>query len=304
MATYLTLDGGTTNTRLYLVEDGRITHSLALPVGVGRTEGDVYRRTLLQGAERALFEWEVSPDRITAFLASGMVTSERGLSEVPHLPCPAGLCELHRGLVPVSFPELSFPVTLIPGVKKAGMIAEATDMMRGEETEVMGLGAEGIVILPGSHNKVIRVEGGRILDFVTLMTGEMIAALTGHTILSHAVTLEAESDPFSLVRGAKAAERLGLAAALFKTRILATQFAATPEETLGYFLGCLLSEEVRAVEKMAPRKKTPVTVAGKAALKRPLALLLRERGFAVTEADEEAVASATALGAVRIFEGE
>ena len=304
MATYLTLDGGTTNTRLYLVENGKVSRSLALPVGVGRTEGDVYRKAIAEGVERALFDWELSPECITAFLASGMVTSERGLSEVPHLPCPAGLYDLHRGLVPVSFPEIPFPVTLIPGVKKAGILAEATDMMRGEETEVMGLEMEGIVILPGSHNKVIRVEGGRILDFVTLMTGEMVAALTGHTILSHAVTLEAEPDPFSLVRGAVAAERLGLAAALFKTRILATQFAATPEETLGYFLGCLLSEEIKAVEKMAAGKGTPVTVAGKAALKRPLVLLLRERGFAVTEADEEAVASATALGAVRIFEGE
>lgn len=304
MAIYLTLDGGTTNTRLYLVENGKVTASLALPVGVGRTEGAEYRAAVAEGVRRALDEWRLSPKDVTAFLASGMVTSERGLFEVPHLPCPAGLYELHRGLVTVSLPELPLPVTFIPGVKKAGIIAEATDMMRGEETEVMGLGAEGIVILPGSHNKIIRVEDGRILDFVTLMTGEMIAALTGHTILAHAVTLEVEPDPFSLVRGAVMAKRLGLAAALFKTRILATQFSATPEETLGYFLGCLLSEERKAVEKMAAGKETPVTVAGKEALKRPLAFLLRERGFAVTEADEEAVASATALGAVRIFEGE
>lgn len=304
MAIYLTLDGGTTNTRLYLVENGKVTASLALPVGVGRTEGAEYRAAVAEGVRRALSEWHLSPKDVTAFLASGMVTSERGLFEVPHLPCPAGLYELHRGLVTVSLPELPLPVTFIPGLKKAGVTAEETDMMRGEETEVMGLGAEGILILPGSHNKIIRVKDGRIRDFVTLMTGEMIAALTGHTVLAHAVDLAAAPVPAFLLRGARAAEELGLAAALFKTRILATQFSATPEETLGYFLGCLLSEEVKAVEKMAEDHNTPVTVAGKEALKRPLALLLRAAGYAAREADEEAVASATALGAVRIFEGE
>ena len=108
----------------------------------------------------------------------------------------------------------------------------------------------------------------------------------------------------ALLRGAEAAERLGLSAALFKTRILTTQFGATPEEALGFVLGCLLSEEVKAVKAVTPDRDTPITVAGKEALKRPIAFLLRERGYAVREATADEVEASTALGAVRIFEGK
>ena len=305
MAIYLTLDGGTTNTRLYLVKDGEVLSSLALPVGAGRTEGAEYRATIAKGAERILAEAGVAAADVAAFLASGLVTSDRGLCEVPHLPAPAGLTELRRGLVTVFLPNFPLPVTLIPGVKKKGARAEETDMMRGEETEIMGLSVRGTVILPGSHTKVIRLDGeGRIADFSTLLTGEMIAALSGHTILAHAVKLGTEPDPSALLRGAEAAERLGLSAALFKTRILTTQFGATPEEALGFFLGCLLSEEVKAVKAVTPDRDTPITVAGKEALKRPIAALLEEKGYTVRCATNEEVEASTVRGAVRIFEAE
>ena len=45
-------------------------------------------------------------------------------------------------------------------------------------------------VLPGSHSKLIHVDGaGRIVDFTTMLTGEMIAALSQNTILKDAVYL-------------------------------------------------------------------------------------------------------------------
>ena len=67
MAIYLTLDGGTTNTRLYLAKDGEVLSSLALPVGAGRTERAEYRAAIAKGAERILAEAGVAAADVAAF---------------------------------------------------------------------------------------------------------------------------------------------------------------------------------------------------------------------------------------------
>ncbi len=58
------------------------------------------------------------------------------------------------------------------------------DVMRGEETEIFGIADTGaaLVVLPGSHSKWARVEGGRVVAFRTFVSGELFAALRDHTI--------------------------------------------------------------------------------------------------------------------------
>ena len=64
----------------------------------------------------------------------------------------------------------------------------APDVMRGEETQILGalavMGrADGVFVLPGTHSKWARVEAGRIVSFATYMTGEVFATLKDHSIL-------------------------------------------------------------------------------------------------------------------------
>ena len=85
-------------------------------------------------------------------------------------------------------------VVIVPGVKTEGETIADADMMRGEETELIGLTehleSAAVYVLPGSHSKLIHVDGaGRIVDFSTMLTGEMIAALSQNTILKDAVYL-------------------------------------------------------------------------------------------------------------------
>ena len=85
-------------------------------------------------------------------------------------------------------------VVIVPGVKTEGETIADADMMRGEETELIGLmehlESAAVYVLPGSHSKLIHVDGaGRIVDFTTMLTGEMIAALSQNTILKDAVYL-------------------------------------------------------------------------------------------------------------------
>ena len=61
--------------------------------------------------------------------------------------------------------------------------------MRGEETQILGLGdaAEGLVCLPGTHSKWVEIDGGRIERFATFMTGELFALLRSRSVLAGAV---------------------------------------------------------------------------------------------------------------------
>ncbi|MBO5653362.1 MAG: 2-dehydro-3-deoxygalactonokinase [Clostridia bacterium] len=307
MKRYLTIDGGTTNTRLSLVEGGRVTKTLAYSVGAGTDTKDntLLKRTVREGIKAILAECGLREEDLTAVIASGMLTSEMGLYALPHASAPVGRKELHDTMEAVTLPDVcSLPIFFIRGVKMVGACASDTDMMRGEETELQGLcGTENaVVVLPGTHSKIIETDGeGRIVRFATHMTGEMVAALSGHTILREAVSLKTvTAHRESLVEGCRYAMEQGLSAALFKVRVYKNLFGADETQTYGFFLGAILSAEVAAILRTeAPR----VVLGGKRALREALALLLSTLGEKeIVCADEEAVAASSALGAVRIWE--
>ena len=97
---------------------------------------------------------------------SGMLTSDLGILEVPHLTAPVSMKNYQEHLVRVHLPEVfSKEIVLIPGIKNTLSNPESLDslrtfdIMRGEETETYALieqyGSDQntIYILPGSHNK-------------------------------------------------------------------------------------------------------------------------------------------------------
>ena len=63
-----------------------------------------------------------------------------GLVNLPHITVPAGIDELHNSMEKVVLSEISnIPFCFIRGVKTECSNLEDADMMRGEETEVMGI---------------------------------------------------------------------------------------------------------------------------------------------------------------------
>ena len=70
------------------------------------------------------------------------------------------------------------------------------DVMRGEETQIIGLKAiddnaytteEHTCIFPGTHSKHIKIANGEVVDFQTYMTGELFHVMTHHSILKDSV---------------------------------------------------------------------------------------------------------------------
>ena len=107
-----------------------------------------------------------------------------------------------------------------------------------------------MIVLPGSHNKFVALDSQqRIARCITTLSGELVAALTGHTVL--AATLEgsfAKSiDPDWLLRGARLAREQGLARAAFAVRAVGLFAGASRDQCANVLLGAVLAGDVQAL---------------------------------------------------------
>lgn len=306
---YITIDGGTTNTRVTLVKNEKITDTIKLNIGAraGIDDKTLLKTELKKAICTILKEHELCEKDIVCIIASGMITSEFGLCNLEHIKAPAGINELHDSMEKMQISEIAeIPFVFIRGVKMQADDFEKTDMMRGEETELMGMinPAYGncVYILPGSHSKIIKVdETGRICDFSTMLTGEMIAALSGNTILKDAVDLSvSDINSEYLLKGYDFCKQEGINKALFKVRILKNIFKCNKTETYSFFIGIILCGEI---EKITECNAETVVIGGKSQIKKAITEILKNRdNKKIISLDENAAEVSTTLGAVKIFE--
>ena len=307
MKRYITIDGGTTNTRIYLVEDGVITDTARINIGFNRPTSRAEAVPEIRNAiKNMLFKKALCEEDIERIIASGMLTSEFGLYKLDHTVAPAGIAELHNNSREVILEEISpIPFYFVCGVKTVGELLVDINMMRGEETELMGIRREDdgecIYILPGSHSKLARLDAnGKILDFKSTLTGEMIAAMTKSTILSTCVDLTANLYEPALIEGYNYAKEYGINETLLKTRTLQGLMKKDKDYLYSFFMGAILCDEIKAILKMPENK---VIISGRAEIKVALSALLRSASDkTVIELDRETIDSSTVRGAIKIYE--
>ncbi|GAC1659835.1 MAG: 2-dehydro-3-deoxygalactonokinase [Acidobacteriaceae bacterium] len=277
------VDWGTSNFRAFRIDDtGRITDRRSSAGGVFRVEQRGFADALmvqvgdwLQGGERRI-------------LISGMAGSRQGWKETRYLPCPVGVVDLADAAVEVPLPNAE--VLLVPGV--SGFDGNGVpEVMRGEETEVMGLldSAEDprLICLPGTHSKWIHVSSRRITSFITCMTGDVFAVLRSGTILSTMMTNDAPLDSHAFLLGVtRSADPAGILHHLFGVRTLALMEQLKEEASPSYLSGLLIGHEVRGV--MPPGAL--VRLAGNAQLCSLYAQAISACGGSFTIEDEDAAA--------------
>ncbi len=179
-------------------------------------------------------------------LISGMAGSQQGWIEAPYCACSANLDDVAARLAWVEPGRIA----IVPGLS-----CEHTgvpDVMRGEETQVFGalrlLDIDaGIFVLPGTHSKWVRVQGGRIESFETLMTGEFYALLRQHSILARSLPPnDAELVDTAFDAGiAHALRSPGLLQAAFSVRTLSLFDRLRLNERPSYLSGLVIGEELR-----------------------------------------------------------
>ena len=208
---WLAVDWGTTHLRVWAMAAGAVADTRCAAYGMARLDGPA-------ASARAFAEitagW--TPARRPApGVVCGMAGAREGWHPAAYAAHDTELRELPRAAVRVPGTGPDHDVRILPGLRQSA----PPDVMRGEETKLMGLVAEdartsGVVVLPGTHTKWVRLERGRVARFHTAMTGEVFAAVAEHTVLRHTLGGDGEPDPGDFAPAV--AEALAAPAALLR----------------------------------------------------------------------------------------
>jgi 2-dehydro-3-deoxygalactonokinase len=287
------VDWGTTHLRAYLVgEDGHVLARVRSGLGLMNVEKGGFEPALRNAIADLRAEAPHAP-----VVMSGMVGSRQGWVEAPYVAPPAGAAALAAAMIPVPAPSVG-DVSLVPGVA-VGMDGGAwADVMRGEETEIVGaldgLGrACATLVLPGTHSKWVTVEDGAIEGFRTYMTGDVYGALSRHTILAR--TMGKGGDEAAFAEGVRMAADLrhagDLLTRLFTIRAEGLMGRLSDDAAPDVLSGLLVGAEVAS----GAREAGEVILVGASALAARYRTALETMGVAVLMAPEESAARGHAV---------
>jgi 2-dehydro-3-deoxygalactonokinase len=299
----ISCDWGTSSCRVRAVDAaGRVLASFEGIQGIAGTFAD-WQRSGLPDSARVGFYQAVLLEAIDSLgvevqgvpvVLSGMASSSIGMMELAYhlLPFLVSGADLRPAVVPAT-PAFPHVLLVVPGIRSAD------DVMRGEETQLIGCGASsGLCIFPGTHSKHIVVRDGRAVGFSTFMTGEFFGLLSRQSILSASVAEGEPSDqgrPADLgapspsdrrrppdlgarpiaafLAGVDAAQGSGLLHSAFSVRTnqLFGRYAKT--DNYQYLSGLMIGEELKGLDRQ------PVTLVAVPPLRESYALALRKLGF-------------------------
>lgn len=178
---WIALDWGTSNCRAWAMAEG------AEPLAEARSDRGMATLSP-EEFELALLAlvggWTLGPG--TPVIACGMLGAQQGWAEAPYraVPCPP----LGPGAIRAPATDPRLDVRIIPGLSQA----RPPDVMRGEETQIAGFleinpKFDGVICLPGSHTKWVRISAGEVVSFQTAMTGELFGLLSTASVLRHSL---------------------------------------------------------------------------------------------------------------------
>lgn len=242
-------DWGTSHLRLYLLQGKSV---------LDRRDGPGVS-ALIRSPEQTFLDlvgdWREA--RPSGAILCGMVGSRIGWVETPYAPCPATADDLRARVLTIEADGL--PVSIIPGLSCVNPLG-APDVMRGEETQILGALAidpalrrgRRLLVLPGTHSKWTLVEDGAITGFLTAPVGETFALLRQHSTLAAGVDagVEASEDGFALglARIAEHGPAL-LPHLLFETRSRRLLENLPAADAMGFLSGLLIGADAAAARQ-------------------------------------------------------
>ncbi|WP_343312570.1 2-dehydro-3-deoxygalactonokinase [Brucella sp. BE17] len=241
-------DWGTTRFRLWLLDaDGHV---------LGESRGDDGLIHAREAGFETVLERHLAvvgaKDNLPVVIC-GMAGSRTGWIEAPYMNLPAGL----EGIVGAARPvPARRHVIMLPGVARTDK--NAPDVMRGEETKLLGLVHRGtrdaVVVMPGTHAKWVWLADGKLHDYRSFMTGELFALLKDKSVLSGALEGASAVDPKSAAFSAGVKTSLEapelIANALFGVRAGWLVHDFTPDDQLARLSGLLIGLEVAGGRKL------------------------------------------------------
>ena len=256
---WVAVDWGTSNVRAWgIADDG--SHTFA--VGSDKGMGKIARADFPSVLKELIGERVSGP---TDVVICGMAGARQGWMEAPYVDTPADLHGLLARSVRPEGADARFAPRILPGVAQRTVGRE--DVMRGEETQLLGLlamqpGFEGTAILPGTHSKWVEIRGGRIVRFSSAMTGELYEVLSQHSVLRHSFTgkVEGEEIEAGILDGMDAGLKHPelLSSLIFRTRAAGLLSGKGADWCSGYLSGLLVGAEIGGHRDWLDGKSVPL----------------------------------------------
>lgn len=322
---FLSCDWGTTRFRLRLVSrsDLRVVDTVQSEDGVkalhtrlvegGRaadpaTRGRAFAAVLTDAVDGVA---GANPDAVRGapIVISGMASSTLGWRELAYapVPCPLDGTRLRTEELPPLIRSVTrHRVWMISGLRTD------SDMLRGEETEALGVLADPgfaalrqscLLVLPGTHSKHLSVRSEAIVDIRTHLTGELLELLSTRSLLSVSVDWppspfgpeagagSEESDAFAA--GVGAARSHGLSRGLFQVRARSVLHGTGKAANSRFLAGLVIGAELLDLLTADPDRPILLAAAGHFHPPYRRALELLGVGARVHSAPESTLARAT-----------
>jgi 2-dehydro-3-deoxygalactonokinase len=189
------LDWGSSRLRAYLIDPGgRVLQRRSSDRGAIGLTGPEFDAVL----RATVGDWAAADPR-ARLVACGMVGARGGWVEAGYVDLPAGVDAI-RGRLAYVGTSLGMQLAIVAGLRTA-----EPDVIRGEETQALGVGlADGVLCMPGTHSKWLRIRAGTIESFRTWFTGELFELLGGHGSLAKAMGPPTPIDPSAFDAGVAA----------------------------------------------------------------------------------------------------
>jgi 2-dehydro-3-deoxygalactonokinase len=254
---FTSCDWGTTNLRVRIVRGDSVVKEVRTPQGAGTLKSPQEFRLALGAAMDSL-------GATGPVVISGMAGSSIGWKELPYARLPF-LLDGSAAVVD----EIESGIFSISGVRSED------DVMRGEETELLGLEVgreDAVVILPGTHSKHCVLKNGAMVAFRTFMSGELHALLSAHGILRQ--SMAPGWDEAAFLEGIDESTHGSLTSSLFKVRTRALLHGKCPESNSSFLSGLLIGSELSALPK-----DVPLVLAAAGAIATPYRIAFRALGL-------------------------
>lgn len=252
----IAVDWGSSNFRACLIEGENLVDRVEAPFGIRQLQG----RSCESVLRELCGNWLRPNEQV---LISGMAGSREGWVEVPYVDTPAGLAEIAGGIIQIES-EHPGQISIIPGMRH--LEADGTaDVMRGEETQIVGAlaetGPDALFCIPGTHSKWIRCRDGRITAFRTWVTGESFELLSKSPLLAKGDEADPENPAF--LSGLDHSKRDGgLLRQIFLGRTDMLMGKVRPENLPSMLSGILTGAEISAAASWSDPGETVVLIGG------------------------------------------
>jgi len=200
---------------------------------------------------------------------SGMAISSIGMINMPYENLPFSVAGTTG--FECRFQQNGAPIILVTGV------CSADDLMRGEETQIIGLyhtpelnneiPGNGIFVLPGTHSKHISVIDKSIVSIKTFITGELFHILRNNGTLSKSIEFLQEDrnanpeNESAFIKGVHDSKDGSLLNHLFQVRVNDILKKLNKEQNFYYLSGLLIGSEFDYLKKkpiLSPTNKLVV----------------------------------------------